>query len=149
MTPDPSRKARLARFIEQVWNQGDEEAVDLHVADAYVVRHDPGDLWEGQTLDRAGFKDRLRKSRAAFPDQAFDIQALFEDGDAVVMTWLWSATHLGDLSGFPATGATIRMSGATVYAFDADDRLTGHWQITDRLGVYQQLLAGGRGNGNS
>lgn len=149
MTPDPSRKARLARFIEQVWDQGDEEAVDLHVADAYVVRHDPGDPWEGQTLDRAGFKDRLRKSRAAFPDQAFDIQALFEDGDAVVMTWLWSATHLGDLPGFPATGATIRMSGATVYAFDADDRLTGHWQITDRLSVYQQLLAGGRERGNS
>lgn len=149
MTPDPSRKARLARFIEQVWDQGDEDAVDLHVADAYVVRHDPGDPWEGQTLDRAGFKDRLRKSRAAFPDQAFDIQALFEDGDAVVMTWLWSATHLGDLPGFPATGATIRMSGATVYAFDADDRLTGHWQITDRLGVYQQLLAGGREHGNS
>ena len=23
--------------------------------------------------------------------------------------------------------------------FDNQDRLTGHWQITDRLGVYQQL----------
>ena len=26
----------------------------------------------------------------------------------------------------------------TVYYFDGE-RLTGHWQITDRLGVYQQL----------
>lgn len=144
MSGASSRKARLTRFIEQVWDQGDEDAVDLHVADAYVIRHDPGDPWDGQTLDRAGFKDRLRKSRAAFPDQTFDIQALFEDGDEVVMTWLWSATHTGDLPGFAATGATIRMSGATVYSFDAEDRITGHWQITDRLGVYQQLMAGAR-----
>ena len=76
--------------------------------------------------------------RAAFPDQTFDIQELFADGDAVVMTWLWSATHAGEIPGFPATGRRITMSGATVYYF-AGSRLTGHWQITDRLGVYQQL----------
>jgi len=33
------------------------------------------------------------------------------------------------------------MSGATAYSFDAQDRLTGHWQIADRLGVFQQLQA--------
>jgi hypothetical protein len=31
------------------------------------------------------------------------------------------------------------MSGMTVYDFDTADRLSGHWQIADRLGVYQQL----------
>lgn len=64
---------------------------------------------------------------------------MYADGDGVVMTWLWSATHAGALPGYPATGAKIRMSGATVYLFDIEDRLAGHWQITDRLGVYQQL----------
>ena len=59
------------------------------------------------------------------------------------MTWLWTGTHLGDLPGFPATGRTIHMSGATVYGFDSEDCLTGHWQITDRLGVFQQLQRGG------
>ena len=89
-------------------------------------------------LDLAGYKERVKTLRAAFPDQFFDIQGLFADGDAVVMTWLWSATHKGDIPGFPATGKQIKMSGATVYYFDGS-RLTGHWQITDRLGVYQQL----------
>ena len=28
------------------------------------------------------------------------------------------------------------MTGATVYGFDANEQLTGHWQIADRLGVY-------------
>ena len=139
MSIESSRKQRLVRFIQQVWDEGDADAADAYVADAYAIHHDPGDPWDGRVLDLAGFKDRALRSRAAFPDQRFDIQGLFSDGDSVVMTWLWSATHLGDLGGFPATGKTVQMSGATVYGFDGDERLTGHWQITDRLGVFQQL----------
>ncbi|MBK6800089.1 MAG: ester cyclase [Novosphingobium sp.] len=135
------RKQRLRAFIRQVWDLGNSAAADDYIAECYRIHHDPGDPWDGQSLDLAGYKDRVDRSRAAFPDQAFDIQGLFADGDHVVMTWLWSATHRGDLPGFPASGRTIRMSGATAYGYDGDHRLTGHWQITDRLGVYQQLQA--------
>lgn len=55
------------------------------------------------------------------------------------MIWLWEGAHRGDLPGFPATGRTVRMSGATVYDFDDRDRLCGHWQAVDRLGLYRQL----------
>jgi steroid delta-isomerase-like uncharacterized protein len=139
MTSADQRKRRLSNFIRQIWDEGDADAADVYVAETYTIFHDPGDPWDGKTLDRAGFKDRVRKSRAAFPDQRFDIQGLFADGDSVVMTWLWNGTHEGDLPGFPATGQMIRMSGATVYTFDSEEKLTGHWQITDRLGVFQQL----------
>jgi hypothetical protein len=37
------------------------------------------------------------------------------------------------------------MTGATVYSFDRDDRITGHWQVIDRLGVYQQLRRNAEG----
>ena len=131
-------KARLIRFVDEVWNEGDVEAADRYIAPRYTIHHDPGDPWHRQTLDLAGFKQRVRLSRAPFPDQRFDIAGLFADGDAIVMTWFWKGTHAGDLPGFPATFRPIEMSGATVYYF-ADDRLTGHWQITDRLGVYRQL----------
>jgi steroid delta-isomerase-like uncharacterized protein len=133
------RKVLLAEFLERVWNRGDADACDRFIADAYTLHHDPGDPWDHRTLDLAAYKERLKISRAPFPDQRFEVQAMLEDGDAVAITWLWSATHLGDLPGFPATGKRITMSGATLYSFDANDKLTGHWQITDRLGVYQQL----------
>ncbi len=137
MLHNERRKEILAEFIREVWNEGQVERADAYLAPRYVIHHDPGDPWEHQTLDPAGYKERVRVSRAPFPDQRFDIQGLFADGDAVVMTWLWTGTHLSDMPGFPATGKTIRMSGATVYYFDGE-RITGHWQITDRLGVYQQ-----------
>ncbi|CAN5415312.1 hypothetical protein BH11PSE5_BH11PSE5_07860 [soil metagenome] len=139
MTAGNQRKQLLAAFIQRVWDNGDAEGADRYLAETYTIRHDPGDPWEGRTLDRAEFKDRVRKSRAAFPDQRFDIQDLFADGDSVLMTWFWNGTHQGNLPGFSATGQIIRMSGATVYMFDSENLLTGHWQITDRLGVFQQL----------
>ena len=139
MSPNEQRKQILTRFIREVWTEGDAAAADQYIAPRYTIHHDPGDPWEGRELDLAGYRDRVRISRAAFPDQRFDIQEVFADGTAVVMTWLWAGTHQGDIPGFPATGKRIGMSGATVYYFDGDGRLTGHWQITDRLGVYQQL----------
>jgi predicted ester cyclase len=113
--------------------------VPRYVAPAYTLHHDPGDPWEGRTLTPAAYAERLLVSRAPFPDQRFDIRLCCAEGEAVTIAWLWRATHLGDLPGFPATGAPISMSGATVYLFDAADRLTGHWQGVDRRGVYQQL----------
>lgn len=133
-----NRKEILTEFIREVWNNGNIEASDRFIAPKYTVHHDPGDPWEKQVLGIEGYKERVRLSRAPFPDQNFQIQELFADGNAVVMTWLWPGTHRGDMAGFPATGKQIKMSGATVYYFDGD-RITGHWQIVDRLGVFQQL----------
>ncbi len=139
MTDEQTRKQRLTAFIRQVWDEGDVDAAADYLAPTYTIHHDPGDPWDGMTLDLAAFKDRVSQSRAPFPDQRFDIQGLFADAGAVVMTWLWTATHLADIPGFPASGKALHMSGATVYLFDDANRLTGHWQISDRLGIYQQL----------
>jgi predicted ester cyclase len=132
-------KALLAQFIRDVWDDGDADAAEAYLAPSYTIYHDPGDPWDGRVLNLETYKERVRLSRAPFPDQKFDIQNLYADGDAVVMTWFWTATHLGDIPGFPATGERIHMSGATTYFFSPAKTLTGHWQITDRLGVYQQL----------
>ena len=138
MATEVTNKNLLIQFIEEVWNAGMVDAVDKYIAPAYTIYHDPGDPWEGMTLDLAGYKDRLTKSRAPFPDQRFTFQDLLATDDRVVMTWQWVATHKADLPGFPASGKQIRMSGATVY-YLKDGRFTGHWQIVDRLGVYRQL----------
>ncbi len=133
-----SKKNILTEFIHVVWSDGNIDAADRFIADSYTIHHDPGDPWHQRRLTRAEFKERVHSSRAPFPDQRFDLQETFADGHAVVATWFWTGRHTGDLPGFPATGKQIKMSGATVYYFD-NDRISGHWQITDRLGVFQQL----------
>jgi steroid delta-isomerase-like uncharacterized protein len=133
-----NKKRMLDNFIQEVWSDGNADAAENYIAESYTIHHDPGDPWHQRTLTRTEFKERVRSSRAPFPDQRFDLQQTFADGNAVVATWFWAGTHAKDFPGFPASGKRIRMSGATVYYF-ANDRIHGHWQITDRLGVFQQL----------
>jgi len=133
------RKKLLVLFIEEVWSQGRIEACDAFIGETYAVRHDPGDRWDGQVLSRDGFKERVRLSRAPCPDQRFAIVSILEDGEAVAIAWTWTATHQGEIGGFAPTGKRLTMSGLTVYDFDAENRIRGHWQLADRLGVFQQL----------
>ena len=141
METKPDHKELLTRFIDEVWNAGNVEASDRYVAPKYTIHHDPGDPWDKKELDLHGYKERVRASRAPFPDQRFSIRDLLAEGSRVVMTWHWTATHKGDIPGFPATGNQLRMSGATVYYLE-NGRFAGHWQITDRLGIYMQLRQG-------
>ena len=137
--PLSARNSALLRaFIDDVWNEGRVDAVERYVAAQYTIHHDPGDRWHQQTLDLAGFRTRLVESRAPFPDQRFSLRDVIACEDRVALTWTWQATHRGDIPGFAATNQLVRMSGATVYHVDAD-KLTGHWQIADRLGVFMQL----------
>lgn len=138
-----ARQDMLREFLDRVWSSGEIDQCDRFLADNYTIFHDPGDPWDGRTLDLTAFKERVRLSRQPFPDQRFDVQDWFENDAGVAVTWLWSATHLGDFPGFPATGQSLKMSGATVYHFDGTDRISGHWQVTDRLGIFRQLQRNG------
>lgn len=133
-----SKKAIITDFLQKVWSEGNVDAVDDYLADHYSISHDPGDPWDGHTLTVSKFKERLVQSRAMAPDQVFTVEKMIEDEDNVVVGWTWKGTHLGDIPGIPATGRKTTMSGLTIYEFQ-NFRLCGHWQIADRLSVYQQL----------
>ena len=133
-----NNKGLLAQFIDQVWNNENLEAVNDYVAPRYTIYHDPGDPWDGQSLDLAKFKERLTQSRSAAPDQKFELVDMISESDKVVAAWTWRGTHIGDIARIPATGNTITMSGLTAYYFE-NKLLIGHWQVADRLAVYQQL----------
>jgi len=134
-------KSRLAAFLSDVWTDGRLDLIPRYVGETYKIHHDPGDPWEGCLLSLDGFRDRVATSRAAAPDQVFTPVDMVADHQRVAVAWTWTGTHLGDLPGFPASGRPMTMSGLTVYHFDGWDMLTGHWQIADRLGVAQQLMA--------
>ena len=133
-----NNKEMLTRFLQEVWTDGNIDAVDQYLAPQYTIFHDPGDPWDGKTLDITGYKERVQQSRTPFPDQQFIIQEMLAEGDKVACAWQWTGTHLADMPGFPASGKSVAISGLTIYSFD-NGRIAGHWQVTDRLGVYQQL----------
>lgn len=134
----------LADFMEAVWNRGDAAAVDRFLADEYIIHSDPGDPWEGATLSREGFKERLLASRAPFPDLRFEIAETIGEGDQVAIAWRMQGTHTRPMGALPATGRRIAVQGMTVYYFRGG-RIAGHRQVVDRLAIAQQLGLSGSG----
>lgn len=133
-----SLKTTLSNFMDNIWNAGDYSKVEHYVAPEYTIKHDPGDAWDGQTLDHATFIERVGYSRNAFPDLNFAIQEMIEEGDKVVASWVMSGTHKGDLDNIPATGKPFSITGMTIYYFQ-DGKICGHWQAYDRLGFIGQM----------
>jgi steroid delta-isomerase-like uncharacterized protein len=128
----------LVEFMDAVWNRGNVDAVDRFLADQYTIHSDPGDPWDGQTLTRTAFKERLVASRAPFPDLHFDLVEVIAEHDRVAIAWNMRGTQTGQLGQLPPTGRPIDVQGMTVYYF-RDGRITGHRQVVDRLSVVRQL----------
>jgi steroid delta-isomerase-like uncharacterized protein len=137
MSPQKNKEA-VVRLIEEVWNKGNFQIVDELIAPQYTIRHDPGDPWEGQTINLATFKDRVKMSRDVLPDQKFSIEDLVAEDNKVAISWKFTGTQKGDLPGLPATNKKVNISGLTIYYF-SNDKMIGHWQVIDKLNLLGQL----------
>jgi steroid delta-isomerase-like uncharacterized protein len=128
----------VRELYDAVWTRGELDAIPRLVAPKYVVHSDPGDAWDGRTLDPSAYRKRVEYSRGAFPDLAFTVDELVAAGERVAVRWSATGTHHGDLRGFPRTGRRLAFSGQTFYEVK-DGRIRGHWQVVDRLGFAEQL----------
>ncbi len=131
------RNKELARrFFEEIWNQGDESAIDRYIP-LDAKGNDP-DFGSG----REGFKAQWRKWREAFPDLHFEIVDLVAEGDKVLTRWVLTGTHEGEYLGVSPTGRSIKVAGMSLdriedglvaEGFDGWDAL----ELRRQLGLYE------------
>jgi len=76
-------KSVLRRFVNEVWNSGRLELIDMLVAPDYVshVVHTP------PIKNRDELKRWVADVRAAFPDVQFTIEDLLADDDKTIARW--------------------------------------------------------------
>ncbi|MGH2614727.1 MAG: ester cyclase [Thermomicrobiales bacterium] len=129
-----ANKARIREFFAQVWNQGDEAAIDRFIAE------DAGGNDPDFGMGREGFKRQWRKWRAAFPDLHFEIEELVAEDDSVVSRWTLTGTHKGPFLGIAPTSRAIRVGGMSLDHLQ-DGVLVSGFDGWDNLGLRQQLGA--------
>ena len=132
MTED--NKALNRRFVEEVINEGNLDAID-ELLDPGVVDHAAP---PGVPTGREGAKQFFAIVRSAFPDLHHTIEDMIAEGDKVVMRSTWSGTHQEEFMGIPATGRRVRVSAIDISRV-ADGRIVEHWEQSDALGLMQQL----------
>lgn len=130
-------KLTVENLYFKIWNKGEFNLLKDIVAESYTIFDDPGDAWEGKSLNHEEYEKRVMYTRAAFPNIQFELFELISENEFVAVRWKATGTHLGDLHGLPATGKKLSFSGQTFYKIK-EGRVCGHWQMMDRLGFYQQ-----------
>jgi steroid delta-isomerase-like uncharacterized protein len=73
-----------------------------------------------------------------FPDLTVTIEDLIAGGDKVVVRFIGRGTHQGDLGGIPATGMKTEAGAIDIFHI-VDGKIVEVWEISDRLGLMQQL----------
>jgi steroid delta-isomerase-like uncharacterized protein len=127
-------KAVIRRFIEEVFERGNVDAVDRLVADDFVPHTWPG------TTDRDGLKATMARVANGLADASFTIDDLIAEGDRVVARVTASATQVGEFMGMPPSGKRYTIEEIHVFRV-RDGRIVEHWHQFDQTGMMRQLGA--------
>ena len=128
-------KAVIARFLDEVWNQGNLDAIDGMCADGFCHYDSVG----RDTHDLASFKQYVAATYAGFPDLRLIIEEQIAEGDRVAVHWKLCGTHRGECLGIAPTGRQVELEGVSFYRV-AGTKIVESSIFRDRL----DLKLGGR-----
>lgn len=127
-------KRVVRRYVEEVWNEGDVDAMD-EILTKDQLYHDPAG---GGTEDVAEFKRFIRGYREAFPDLRYEVEEYIAEGDRAAFWGRVTGTHEGEFMGMEPTGNGIDIMGIGVVRVE-DGKIAERWANFDLFGMFQQL----------
>jgi predicted ester cyclase len=131
-----ANKELIRRYTHEVFDEGDEDAVDRYLAPDFL----------NHVTGRTGTEDfkLLARELRGMPGGANEIDLLVAEGELVValMTITRTVTEELRVFGFtiPAQGQTYTVPHVHVYRV-VDGRIREHWAVRDDLGMLRQLGA--------
>ncbi len=134
-----NKKEKIEVLLNEIWSRGDFSKIKEIISPSYTLYSDPGDPWDKQTVNHEMFIERVNVARTVFPDLFFDIQEIIDDHHKVCVSWIMKGTQKGNLPQLPATNKGVAVPGMTIYSFDENDLVTGHWQVLDKFIMLQDL----------
>lgn len=133
----PTPDAIVRQWFKEVWDEGQEEAIDrLFAADGQVWGlSGPG----GPALvGPAAFKQVFHTFREALGDLAIVVERTVVDGDLCAAYFRVKGRHVGRALGGEPTNRPVEFFGMTL-ARVRDGQLVEGWNVVDFLTMYQQM----------
>lgn len=130
-------KALVRRWFEEVWNQGNAEAIDELLAEDGVI-HGLLDAGGNPVQGLPSFHEFHTQFRGAFPDMNVSVEDLICEGDKVVARCSVRGKHTGEHLGFKATNAPVQFEGVAIVRIK-DGKIAEAWNQFDFLEMNKQL----------
>ena len=99
-------KALFRRFIDEVMNKQNVDAIDDFMSADYVEHNPPPGMGPGS----AGMKQMMGMFFSAFPDLISSVEQLVAEGNVVVGVMTTTGTQRGEFMGIPASGKKFSIS---------------------------------------
>ncbi len=126
-------KAVVLRYVEEVWNRHDLDAIDALVSPHYFNH-----AASTEEYRRGGARRAVEWLLSVFPDHRFDVEDAAADGQTVALRGTMTGTHEGELAGIAPTGKRVAAQQSHWFRVQ-DGKLAEHWAVRDDLGMLQQL----------
>jgi predicted ester cyclase len=133
-----SKNAQVVEtWFEQVWNQGNEAAIDQYFAATGISRglRGGGDVVRGPVE----FKSFWRDLKTAFPDINIKISDVVEFQDNIAVTWIAEMTHQGNFGPLAPTQRRVKTRGIAVNRIE-NGKIVDSWNVWDQDGLMSQLV---------
>jgi predicted ester cyclase len=132
-------EALARRFVDDVWNNHNLDAVDELFSPDYV-----GHWFEmnGVDVDREGVKTFAQNVFEGFPDYGMDIEYIHADDEMVTVGFKGGGSHEGEFYGIPPTGKPVEASLPTPGIMSMhvqNGQFVEGWAVWDALGMLQDL----------
>jgi predicted ester cyclase len=133
VSPEQSRDL-VNRMIEEIQNKKNIDLCDELFSDVFVNHTPP----QGISADRDGIRQLFSMIHAGFPDGHIFIEDQVSASGKVWTRKTFTGTHTGVFAGVAPTGKVVTYQVIDILAVQ-NDKLTEHWNVLDRLDLFQQL----------
>lgn len=125
----------VRRFFEEFCNERRADVADEVIAADYVSHGPQAPPAEGPD----GVRERVGLYQDAV-DGHWNVQEIMSVGDRVVVRWIGTGTHRGELMGIDPTGKPISVEAISIFRI-ANRKIAEEWTVWDALGLLQQAGA--------
>ena len=134
-TRTETNKVIARRFIEEVFQRADEEAVDELVADDFRPHN-----WSTSDRGPDAVKKAIGRANKGLEDVRMTIEDVFGEDDRVAVRLTSTARQTGEFMSLPPSGKTYEIEEIHVFRI-ADGKIAEHWHQGDFMGLFRQLGA--------
>ncbi len=127
-------KARVRRFYDEIWNQGDLSASAELCQPDMKFRGSTGERMQGVDA----FASYVRQVRSALADYRCDIVELVAEGNKLCARMQFGGIHVGEFLGFAPTSRHLHWAGSAFFVF-VEGKIADLWVLGDLNGLMDQL----------
>lgn len=133
-----AHKAAIRRVIEDVFSDGDVEAIKTLYTEDFVA-HLPPSQTDRPELSRADLEEIVLLLREAMPDLEVTPEIVVAEGDYVAVRATLRGTFASEFYDYPPTGLPVELSFTVIHRFEAGGAIAEAWITYDTLALRRAL----------